>query len=113
MPSGTASAADFGTAAAPPGWILAHIDAMKAYVDAVRDNVVTGNQKAGIVFGGFKSSVGRVKNSSFLNNTCYQNDTAGAGFGVTLTNLSVMRSDSPIATPIVATASIAADTVAR
>ena len=47
----------------------------------VRNNVVYGNDKAGLVFGGFQASVGRVQNSHFLNNTCYHNDTLGAGFG--------------------------------
>jgi cysteine-rich repeat protein len=47
----------------------------------VRNNVVHGNEKVGIVFGGFQASVGRVKDSQFLNNTCYRNDTLGAGFG--------------------------------
>jgi cysteine-rich repeat protein len=47
----------------------------------VRNNLVYANEKAGIVFGGFKASVGRVENSQFLNNTCFQNDTLGAGFG--------------------------------
>jgi cysteine-rich repeat protein/parallel beta-helix repeat protein len=47
----------------------------------VRDNFVYGNQKVGIVFGGFKASVGRVKNSEFRNNTCFQNDTLSSGFG--------------------------------
>ena len=47
----------------------------------VRDNLVYENQKAGIVFGGYKASVGRVANCQFLNNTGYHNDTLGAGFG--------------------------------
>lgn len=47
----------------------------------VRNNLVYANEKAGIVFGGFQASVGRVRNSRFLNNTCYRNDTQGAGFG--------------------------------
>src|SRR6185503_17953111 len=47
----------------------------------VRDNVIYRNDKVGIVFGGFSASVGRVKNCSFTNNTLYQNDTLGEGFG--------------------------------
>lgn len=47
----------------------------------VRDNVVYRNDKAGIVFGGFSASAGRVRDSSFLNNTLYQNDTLGKGLG--------------------------------
>jgi cysteine-rich repeat protein len=48
---------------------------------AVRDNVIYANEKVCIVFGGFQSSVGRVRDSSFTNNTCYRNDTLAAGFG--------------------------------
>ena len=33
------------------------------------------------MFGGFDASVGRVRHSQFLNNTCYQNDTLGIGNG--------------------------------
>ena len=47
----------------------------------VRNNVLAGNLKTGLVFGGFQASVGRVKNSQFLHNTTWHNDTAGAGFG--------------------------------
>jgi hypothetical protein len=47
----------------------------------VRNNLVFANEKVGIVFGGFKASVGRVKNSQFLNNTLYRNDTLGEGVG--------------------------------
>ncbi len=47
----------------------------------VRDNLVFANEKAGIVFGGYKSSVGRTKSCQFLNNTCYENDTLGEGLG--------------------------------
>jgi cysteine-rich repeat protein len=48
---------------------------------AVRDNILYHNDKAGLVFGGFASNVGRVKDSSFLNNTLFENDTLGEGFG--------------------------------
>ena len=48
---------------------------------AVRDNVLYANDKVCIVFGGFQASVGRVRDSSFTNNTCYRNDTLAAGFG--------------------------------
>ncbi len=47
----------------------------------VRNNLIVRNEKAGLVFGGFASSVGRVRNSTFTNNTCWQNDTLAAGFG--------------------------------
>jgi cysteine-rich repeat protein len=47
----------------------------------VRDNLVYHNDKVGIAFGGYAASVGRVKNCSFLNNTCYQNDTLNQGLG--------------------------------
>ena len=47
----------------------------------VRNNLLYGNEKVCIVFGGYRSSVGRVTNSSFLNNTCYKNDVLGEGFG--------------------------------
>ncbi len=47
----------------------------------VRNNVVYGNEKACLVFGGFNASAGRVRDSQFLHNTCYQNDTLGTGFG--------------------------------
>jgi cysteine-rich repeat protein len=47
----------------------------------VRDNLVYENDKVGIVFGGYAASTGRVKDSFFLNNTCYRNDTLGEGLG--------------------------------
>ncbi len=47
----------------------------------VRDNFVYDNDKVGIVFGGFKSSVGRANDNFFLHNTLYKNDTLSAGFG--------------------------------
>ncbi len=47
----------------------------------VRNNVVYGNEKVCLVFGGFDVSAGRVRDSQFLHNTCYQNDTLGTGFG--------------------------------
>ena len=47
----------------------------------VRDNVLIANDKTGLVFGGFASSVGRVRGCAFLNNTLYRNDTLGSGFG--------------------------------
>lgn len=47
----------------------------------VRDNLVYRNEKAGIAFGGYAASRGRVRDSFFLNNTCYQNDTLGVGLG--------------------------------
>lgn len=47
----------------------------------VRDNFLWANRKACIVFGGFSSSVGRANGNSFLNNTCWGNDTTQSGFG--------------------------------
>ncbi|HZR83349.1 MAG TPA: right-handed parallel beta-helix repeat-containing protein [Candidatus Binatia bacterium] len=47
----------------------------------VRDNVLYANDKAGLVFGGFAASVGRVRSCEFRNNTVVGNDTLGAGFG--------------------------------
>ncbi|MBY0279601.1 right-handed parallel beta-helix repeat-containing protein [Candidatus Binatia bacterium] len=47
----------------------------------VRNNVLHHNDKAGLVFGGYASGVGRVRDSEFRNNTTYANDTLGAGFG--------------------------------
>ena len=47
----------------------------------VRNNVIYRNDKVCLVFGGFDASVGRVRHSQFLNNTCYQNDTLGIDNG--------------------------------
>ena len=47
----------------------------------VRNNVVYGNDKVCLVFGGFEAAVGRVRESQFTNNTCYQNDTLKTGAG--------------------------------
>ncbi len=47
----------------------------------VRNNVIYENEKVCLVFGGFNASVGRVRDSQFLHNTCYHNDTLGTGFG--------------------------------
>ncbi len=47
----------------------------------VRDNLVFENDKAGIVFGGYDRSVGRVSQCQFSNNTLYHNDTTGDGNG--------------------------------
>jgi cysteine-rich repeat protein len=47
----------------------------------VRNNLLYENDKAGLVFGGYASSVGRVTQSEFRNNTFYRNDTLGAGYG--------------------------------
>ena len=47
----------------------------------VRNNVIHHNEKAGLVFGGYAASVGRVRDSAFLNNTLVHNDTLGTGFG--------------------------------
>ncbi len=47
----------------------------------VRSNVLHHNERAGLVFGGFQASVGRVRSSTFRHNTLYENDTAGEEFG--------------------------------
>ncbi len=47
----------------------------------VRNNVLYANERTCIVFGGFNASVGRTRDSHFLNNTCYKNDTLGEGVG--------------------------------
>ena len=47
----------------------------------VRNNVVYANDKAGIAFGGYTASVGRVRDSFFLNNSLFGNDTFDEGFG--------------------------------
>ncbi|MGH0038270.1 MAG: right-handed parallel beta-helix repeat-containing protein [Myxococcota bacterium] len=43
----------------------------------VRNNVVHGNEKAGIVFGGFEKSVGRANDNVFTGNVLYHNNTLG------------------------------------
>ncbi len=40
----------------------------------VKDNMIFGNDKAGIVFGGYERGAGRVEGCSFTGNTCYHND---------------------------------------
>ena len=47
----------------------------------VRSNLVYLNDKAGIAFGGYEPTAGRVRSSVFTNNTVYKNDTANSGFG--------------------------------
>lgn len=47
----------------------------------VRNNVLAGNEKTCIAFGGYSASVGRVQDSELSGNTCYKNDTLGAGNG--------------------------------
>ena len=48
----------------------------------VRDNLVYGNDKAGLVFGGYDfPRTGLVRECRFLNNTVFGNDTQGAGNG--------------------------------
>jgi len=47
----------------------------------VRNNFVYANHKVGIVFGGYRKTAGRVRDSSFTNNTTFGNDTLGTGFG--------------------------------
>jgi cysteine-rich repeat protein/parallel beta-helix repeat protein len=43
----------------------------------VRNNVLHGNEKAGLVFGGYAANVGRASNNSFTGNTLYKNNTLG------------------------------------
>lgn len=43
----------------------------------VRNNVLMHNERAGLVFGGFNSSVGRADNNLFTGNTLYHNNTVG------------------------------------
>ncbi len=40
----------------------------------VRNNRILQNDKAGLVFGGYEKSAGRVQNCVFTGNTCYRND---------------------------------------
>ncbi|RYG68400.1 DUF1565 domain-containing protein [bacterium] len=47
----------------------------------VRNNLLANNDKAGLVFGGYDTSAGRVQKCQFLNNTIYQNDTLNTGNG--------------------------------
>lgn len=47
----------------------------------VRNNLVYRNEKVGIIFGGYASYTGRVKDCFFLNNTCYKNDILNEGWG--------------------------------
>ena len=47
----------------------------------VRNNLIYDNDKVGLVFGGFSSSVGTVQGCEFRNNTLYKNDTFAEGFG--------------------------------
>lgn len=47
----------------------------------VRNNVIYDNDKAGLAFGGYASSVGRVQGCRFEGNTVYGNDTLDVGFG--------------------------------
>jgi hypothetical protein len=47
----------------------------------VENNLIYSNDKAGLVFGGFASNVGRVEQCSFINNTVYKNDTFNQGNG--------------------------------
>lgn len=47
----------------------------------VQNNVVYRNEKAGLEFGGAAATNGRVTNSTFRNNTVYQNDAQKSGHG--------------------------------
>lgn len=47
----------------------------------VRSNVIYRNDKVGLIFGGYDSSVGRVQNCKFINNTLFENDVLRTGAG--------------------------------
>ncbi len=47
----------------------------------VRSNLVFRNEKCGIIFGGYASYTGRVRNCVFSNNTCFYNDLLNEGWG--------------------------------
>lgn len=47
----------------------------------VRNNVLYRNDKPGLIFGGFDSTLGRVRFCQFLNNTLWNNDTLRTGDG--------------------------------
>jgi hypothetical protein len=47
----------------------------------VSNNLIYHNDKAGLGFGGYQASVGRVANCFFVNNTVWNNDTLGVGDG--------------------------------
>jgi hypothetical protein len=58
------------------------IKGMVAYDIVVRSNFVFNNDKRGIVFGGYDyPATGKVKDSTFYNNTCFNNDTLATGDG--------------------------------
>ena len=61
--------------------IGAENSAVDAYNIVVRGNLVYRNDKAGMVFGGYSAGVGRTRDSYFINNTFYDNDTLGEGLG--------------------------------
>lgn len=49
----------------------------------VRNNVLSFNERAGLVFGGYEQSVGRADDNTFRGNTLYKNNTVGeTGQGV-------------------------------
>jgi len=47
----------------------------------VRNNLLFRNDKAGLVFGGYAVGTGRVRDSELRNNTTFENDTLGEGYG--------------------------------
>jgi hypothetical protein len=47
----------------------------------VEDNLLYNNTQSGLVFGGYSSTVGKVKNCTFISNTVYNNDTTNTGNG--------------------------------
>jgi hypothetical protein len=47
----------------------------------VKENLLFGNRKSGLIVGGYKQSAGRVRDSIFSGNICYRNDTMQQGYG--------------------------------
>jgi len=47
----------------------------------VENNLLYSNTQAGLVLGGYDSTVGRTEDCSFINNTVYKNDTSNTGNG--------------------------------
>jgi cysteine-rich repeat protein len=68
----------------------------------VRNNVIYANDKAGLAFGGYASSVGRVQGCRFEGNTIYGNDTLDVGFGnlwIQFASDNVVRNNVFMSTP--------------
>ena len=47
----------------------------------VRNNIISYNDKAGLVFGGYAANTGRVERCRFYNNTLFRNDSLQQGYG--------------------------------